>query len=62
MFTVGSSRIRIDGSFTSASASPSRWRMPRENVADLAVGVVVEPDVVEQGVDAVGGVAARAGG
>ena len=30
MFTVGSSSTRIVGSFTNASASPRRWRMPRE--------------------------------
>ena len=34
---VGSSRIRMSGSLTSASAIPSRWRMPREYVPTLSL-------------------------
>ena len=40
---VGSSRIRMSGSFTRASAMPSRWRMPREYVLTLSLPRSVRP-------------------
>ncbi len=38
-------------SFITISASPSRWRMPREKVADLLVGDLLQADALERGGD-----------
>ncbi len=48
---VGSSRIAISASFIRISASPSRWRMPREKVPDPVVDDVGEPDMGERRLD-----------
>ena len=48
---VGSSRIRMSGSLTSASAMPSRWRMPREYVPTLSLPRSDEADLAEDLVD-----------
>ena len=48
---VGSSRISRSGDLTSASAMPSRWRMPARVGLDLVVGAVGQADLVEDLVD-----------
>ena len=48
---VGSSRIAICASFIRISASPSRWRMPREKVATRLSATSGQPDVLERRLD-----------
>ena len=43
--------MRTSGDLTSASAMPSRWRMPREYVSTAVVGAVGQADLVEHLVD-----------
>ena len=48
---VGSSRIAICASFIRISASPSRWRMPRENVATRRSVTSASPTWRERSID-----------